>query len=626
MDALITTNDSTYLTQPLLKELDDEADTVTVYYISDIHLEHQIIRAFPNGATDKQVYDYITKLISGMLTEEIVLQKSRHIILFGGDTAADFELSKLFYTRFIEVWDEKNREDYIKYRRRILSFVQERSKIKEIIKEWEDKHKWVQDAARDLLEYSDKRVPLRIKELIKRERELDDLIYDEVGDLGWYYELEWKAPKKTIYAIIGNHELWAFDSVKKCTNAYKKLLDNLGIKFLNNSGYYIWGHWQNKTAIIGGVGFAGYNDYMNADRGFYRDTLGREEEIKHTKKWEHFYNSALKKAREENMPLIILTHNPPSDWKKRIKLDGNCVYFYGHNHKNTIDIFEDTNTYVFADNQIGYENSNVKFKKTIIFMKANPFADYEDGVHQVSVEDYRLFNRFCNIYVHGTKPIEQYIENNGKFFMIKEKGYYGFFIVNENKIRTNKGKSLTKGSFICAGGRVKKISSNASIDYLKEEFFEMVQAYITVLSPYRNAQERIARLVKSFGGEGKIHGCIIDIDFLDHIMLNPSDGKVTYYHSPMFGLVKEYDTLQELLSEQAPEYLERYLAQSELPEVKRENAFLKTEKKMSVVDIKNSPYRDSMVMNQLQRLFDARLLRAWDESLLRNIKRRIDKD
>lgn len=144
-----------------------------------------------------------------------------------------------------------------------------------------------------------------------------------------------------------------------------------------------------------------------------------------------------------------------------------------------------------------------------------------------------------------------------------------------------------------------------------------LESFLYILSPYRNAQEKISKAVKSFGGEGKIHGFIIDIDFYNHIMLNPVDGKMTFYFSPMFGIMKEYRTVYELLAEQNVELLERYKQQNELSS-ESDNIILAqgNTKGFIKIDIKNSPYSDSRRMNQLQRLFDAKLLREWDDSIM----------
>ena len=86
----------------------------------------------------------------------------------------------------------------------------------------------------------------------------------------------------------------------------------------------------------------------------------------------------------------------------------------------------------------------------------------------------------------------------------------------------------------------------------------MVKAYIKMFKPYRYAQERISKAIKSFGGDGRIHGYIIDVSFYSHVMINPNDGKITYYYSPAFGLASEYNTIVELLENHNPEMADRY--------------------------------------------------------------------
>lgn len=592
-------------------------DSLLIYYISDIHLEYQICKAYPNGATDTQVKEFIGKLVSNLLQDDIALLCHDHIIMFGGDIAAEFKLSKLFYSCFVKTWNKKNKEDYQQKKAAIFARAQEAKKIKQVVSDWENQHEWTKTAARDLLEYSDKRVPVAIKELIRRERELSQTAnamgtFDES-----FYKHRWRVPKKRIFAVLGNHELWDFDTLENCSHAYQKLFSGLGITFLNNSGLYIRKKderiWRYSVAIIGGIGFAGYNDWFNADCGLYKGTINREQEIGLTKEWEAYYQKAIRKAHEERDFLIVLTHNQPSNWSKQNRLDSNCVYFYGHDHRNTSYYIEESNTFVFADNQIGYDASDVAFKKANIFTRSNPFAGFSDGVFIISPEEYRLFNQYNYIYLNGTKRIENYVNNGSKLYMIKEKGYYGFFVVCEKK-----AKGLSVGTFICVGGRIRKVNHAADIEYYRNKFSDMVNTYLTILTPYRSAQERIAKVVRSFGGEGTIHGFIVDIDFYNHIMLNPADGKITFYYSPFYGLVQEYSTVYDLLSARKPALLERSLEQAKLTEGRDDSLVFTKEIPKSgfvQVDIKNSPYIGSMKMNQLQRLFDAKVLRGWDDSL-----------
>ena len=141
----------------------------------------------------------------------------------------------------------------------------------------------------------------------------------------------------------------------------------------------------------------------------------------------------------------------------------------------------------------------------------------------------------------------------------------------------------------------------------------MVSLYVRALSPLRDAQEKLSSLVKSFGGNGRIHGTIIDIDFFNRIMISPYNGQLTFYNSPVFGIVKRYESLQGLLQDKCPEYAERLLTgrgAKQLPEVEFSGS------DYTRVDIKNSPYRISTRINALQRLFSGHVLRAWNEEAL----------
>lgn len=589
-------------------------DSITVYYISDIHLEYHIKKSFPNGATAEQEKLLVKKIVSDLLTEEIVIGGRNGIILFGGDTASSFELSRLFYREFVSEWDRLNKAYY----NEVKELKKECDRIKKRINAWKKEHTWTKNAARDLLEYSEKRVPTEVKQLISEYRELEQNLFQKEGAFGYETRHEWHAPYKRIFSVIGNHEFWDFSSEKECVQAYQKLFDDCGIFFLYNNWKYIrksTDPFMNKhnIAIIGGVGFAGYNPTFNANNDIYLGTITRNEEVELTQRWEDFYSRSVIGARKENCLLLILTHNPPSDWTKQKQLDSNCIYFYGHNHRNTLDYFEGTNTYVFADNQIGYESSDIAFKKEKLNAKANPFSFYDDGAHIVTADEYVLYYRYIYIRMSGVKEIEKKVSDGGDFYMIKDKGFYGFFVVQRHGTK----KSLP-GTYICCGGQLIRISDATDIDYFRNKFSDMIRTYLAIISPYRAVQENIASAVKSFGGSGKIHGSIIDIDFFNHIMLNRNDGELTYYYSPEFGIVKRYNCLANLLQENNKPLFDNYckknhdlLMESEAQQETEDYSkgrFVK-------VDIKNSPYADSRKIEQLQKLFDAKVLRIWDDSI-----------
>lgn len=520
-----------------------------VFYISDIHLAHKVAKKFKRKATDDQIKRYIKKIAKDLITRDLaesIGSYSHPIVIFGGDISSYFELAEIFYTEFIEQWDK----------------VEKRSSCSSL-------------------------------------------------------------RKRYIYAVLGNHEFWDFETATDCFNAYEKLFTRLGICFLQNSITWFGEHYEplnpktyadqmwrfHNTLIVGGVGFAGCNNNFNANMGIYQTALNRKQEIEETEKWRKVYNRALSLAKEMDSNLIVLSHNPISDWKPEGLTDIGCVYFTAHSHRNYLYHDEENNTHIFANNQIGYNNLNVQFKEAYIYNRINPFAGYSDGYHEITSKAYLLFCDYMNEYISGNGCVERQIQTaDAKFYVIKHSGYYGFFLVSK------------KGAYICAGGRIKKISKYSDIEQFDADFLNMIRKYIKVLSPYRNTQEQISEMVKSFGGDGKIHGCIIDIDFFNHIMLNPSDGSITYYYSPVFGEIKTYGSLLSLLENHneylAIEYKQKQLKSADSGLVPQCQIAVTSE--LLQVDIKNSVYSVSNRMNQLQRLFDKKILRDWSDALLFN--------
>ena len=127
--------------------------------------------------------------------------------------------------------------------------------------------------------------------------------------------------------------------------------------------------------------------------------------------------------------------------------------------------------------------------------------------------------KFCGESIKGTGNIERQIINfNSKFYMVKRKGYYGFFVINE---RT--------GTKICEGGRIRNVSEHTDIEYFYNNFINFVEIYLRILGPFRKLEERLAGEVKKLGFSGEIHGLIIDLGLNgevfpeNHIMLNPYD-------------------------------------------------------------------------------------------------------
>lgn len=77
------------------------------------------------------------------------------------------------------------------------------------------------------------------------------------------------------------------------------------------------------------------------------------------------------------------------------------------------------------------------------------------------------------------------------------------------------------------GGRRHKL--DCDISYYYENLPEYVRKVRSAVMPYQKALSMVSDEVMTIGGSGSIHGCIVDIDWFNHIYLNPFDGKVTPY-------------------------------------------------------------------------------------------------
>ena len=412
-----------------------------------------------------------------------------------------------------------------------------------------------------------------------------------------------------IYAVLGNHELWDFDTLNDCCRIYRAFFHAIGIKLLTNNKIDL-----GRICIVGGTGFAMENERFNANQGLYKATLNREEEIAEGKKWIQVYNKARFAARQDYKMLIVVTHNPITDWKRDGMPDDNCFYFYGHTHRNIMKQFKEKNSWILADNQIGYKQCDImQFKIAYITQMVNPFAKYSDGYHQICSEDYIKFYRlYLGESIQGNGNVDKQVNSGAKFYMIKHNGYYGFFVISQ------------RAAFVCAGGRLRKIKEyfqedfDSRIKWFDERFERIVDKYLEKFSTYRDEQERIANKVKRFGGTGNIHGCIIDIDYFNHIMLNPFDGTITYYFSPELGMAEIHPNLMSLLEDCNPSLFAQYRKQLSPSEIRD---LIPTQQAKILVktiefSVKDSIYTVSNRMNQIQRLFTHQVLRDWNENIL----------
>lgn len=79
----------------------------------------------------------------------------------------------------------------------------------------------------------------------------------------------------------------------------------------------------------------------------------------------------------------------------------------GHNHQNFYEI-SDRRT-IYADNQIGYRAKNIGLKYFYCDNDYDIFAYYQDGVHEITKEQYIDFNRGKLVSMSLKRKMEQFI-------------------------------------------------------------------------------------------------------------------------------------------------------------------------------------------------------------------------
>ncbi len=645
--------------------------TLKIAYISDIHLLHHL-HLFRD---EKHMINSYAKTLYDSAD-------SADIVLFGGDTSSNADLTLLFYSAFMRCHDYQN---FIQYKSEMLrlkkesqtSFAKEKDycllrfnrlniyidSLKKKLATYLDYdvfdkyHKsyrsydssdYAFDSFIKLTSYKNlkiskdlepriKHMVVEISRLSKVLEEYKDTIdrfeYKYVSlkeDIARFTSKAHKSIKKisladyrhekmqNVFAVLGNHEYLDFDSIEEAVDYYRQEFNKIGINLLHNESV----QFDNFT-LFGGTGFAKYDSEWNAETICCCNGFSREDEIRETELFETAYNKAFKNIKKRGKCLLCVSHYPISSCLNN-HFDNEVIYFTGHNHRN--EIVKSANRVMYSDNQIGYNyNETIIFKIATTGFETNPYANLEDGLFMTSVDDYLQFYRYIGENIGNGSLLYQRC-NTGKanMYVVKRKGFYGFFIVSH----TESGRGIS----IVNGGKTSKLTNSTDIAWICQNFEAVLIKYIRLLLPLRKAQNELSKELQDMGLDGKIHGCIVDIDFYHHIMINPKDGSCVYYYSPIFGEVQELNSFSKVIDSLAIHNYQLdienvksvYLAQSEradyLLNMISNGVFIETsdmnsiEQKEEIYSVSRSEgaYGVSRKVSPLQRIFTGHVLRDFD--------------
>ena len=365
----------------------------------------------------------------------------------------------------------------------------------------------------------------------------------------------------TVIFLLGNHELWDFPnySFEEIVQKYKDVISKYNMYLLQNDIIYMDDYngiqkittnellssstesireqiISAKLILFGGLAFSGYNDVFNANNGIYRLTINRNQEITESKRFEKLYNIVKKILSDKRV--IVFTHTPQKDWCSNNNPHSGFIYVNGHTHRNYY--YDDGKTRVYADNQIGYKNRKPHLKCFYVETTYDCFSEYSDGIYEITKEQYINFYRGQNLMMDFAQDVDI-------LYMLKKNGYYCFI----HKSRNNQLAILN-------GGALKNLKIN-DINYYYNRMDDVIAYIKNALDKFTSIQKEIATEIKAIGGRGTIHGAVIDIDFRNHIYVNPYDLTITGYWGRDIVVKRVFPSVPRLLESNCPSLYENYL-------------------------------------------------------------------
>ena len=509
---------------------------MTVFYITDIHLDSKISRRYPEGTTQEQRSVFIDEIVQRIADDFLVEDGNDHVLLVGGDVSHDCHIVEEFYT----------------------------------------------------------------------------LLAERVGG-------------QRVVAILGNHEFWDVETHKAgghpCNSAiewYSGMAERIGIHLLegnlivfNDNGFEVVKRQymrsfpdegfkrlirDSRLAVFGGTGFAGLNNTYNADSGMYREGVDRDEEISLSKNMDCMYRRLLSAA--QNFDMVVLSHMSLKDWTEAPR-NPNWIYVHGHDHRNRITI--DKMTVELADNQIGY-GGTVGLKSfhpmanDDFYYQYDALGYYPDGIHEITKA--QMFDFYRTRHVNIT------CSQIGTFYMVKREGLYMFFV------------HLPRGSFYMLSGGMVRNCKTTDLHYYFDRLSEYAECVRRFTAGHRRLMNQVSTKVTKLGGWGTTHGCIVDIDFYNHIYVNPMDGKLTPYNAPEDIVNKYvYPSVRCLIQEQCPKLLQKY-EENVVKDLALVQLFPEAEGE-PVLYTSTDIYTASRIYRSMQYLVDKGIVRRWDEVLFK---------
>ena len=250
-----------------------------------------------------------------------------------------------------------------------------------------------------------------------------------------------------------------------------------------------------------------------------------------------------------------------------------------------------------ARSQLVYNNPKWKLNSFIIDkLWYDPFESYHDGIYTVTSDQYK---EFCI----GRGMNDNGCSYSGIIHMLKKGGFYSFILEN------------LKGNLLMLnGGAIKRLKYD-DLEYYYNNLEKEISILKTPLDKFYDFEKAVASEVKRLGGFGDIHGCIIDIDFYNHVYINPVDGSITGYWASDMINKKVYQSVPLLLKDECPGLYRKFMIltknkDNDLPLLSKG-----TEAEIAVLPksyYDTDIYKASRIIKIMQRLY-IKVLAIWND-------------
>lgn len=277
--------------------------------------------------------------------------------------------------------------------------------------------------------------------------------------------------------------------------------------------------------------------------------------------------------------------------------------------------------------------------------------NYDDGIYDITVDDYWSYYKKIS-----DSPRPKFTRTHSIKF-IKNSGYFMFVSVAE------KGTTC-----LLQGGSLRSLKK--PLQYYYNRLPEYATTILQKFSKYWDALYSISKQIQAVAFDeeemkkeyekyiseckkqhcesldfdfwdrykgnaykfsGKVHGCIVDIDFFNHIYLNPFDGTITPYSALSMYMKYVYKNIPSLIATQRPEMLPAFNRAIEENTDKESSALVLADSKEKrtlpvlekhEIDAYNelvtdtSMYGISNRMKLLQEIYDHGLIVVWYDNVL----------